>query len=178
MIIDPGCTLARPAGPGTCDWDGKPLQGRQRRWCSRACADAAFDNHSWTYAREAALRRDQRTCQRCGYHPPPEPRMSEFPARLYEDPVAAYWAVHNAWCRHVRPMEVNHKTPILGLHNQSGCHHHLDGLEVLCRPCHLDETARQRQERADTLAEVRRRSRGGDEDGARQLAFSLFEEAR
>lgn len=40
--------------------------------------------------------------------------------------------------------EVNHRTPILGLHAVGGCHHHSVGLEVLCHPCHLIVTAEQR----------------------------------
>lgn len=42
-----------------------------------------------------------------------------------------------------RRLEVNHIVPILGRHGQWGCHHHLAGIETLCRPCHVAETARQ-----------------------------------
>ena len=35
-------------------------------------------------------------------------------------------------------METHHKTPILGRHAQSGCHHHQDGLEALCGEHHLE----------------------------------------
>lgn len=42
-----------------------------------------------------------------------------------------------------RRLEVNHKVPILGRHAEYGCHHHPDGLETLCHPCHVAETARQ-----------------------------------
>jgi hypothetical protein len=182
MDIDPGCVLARPNGPGTCDWDGTPLTGRQRRWCSAACATAAFDNHSWTYAREAALRRDRHTCQRCGYQRPPQPNWRDFAdadqsaLTAHGGADAAYWDAYNTWRRNLRALEVNHKTPILGLHGHSGCHHHLDGLETLCdRPCHLEETNRQRRDRAATLREVRRRYLDGDETGSEQLALTLFE---
>lgn len=41
-------------------------------------------------------------------------------------------------------LEVNHKVPCLGAHKESSCAHHVDGLEVLCHPCHVRETARQR----------------------------------
>jgi hypothetical protein len=51
-------------------------------------------------------------------------------------------------------LEVNHKVPILGRHGQSGCHHHLDGVETLCRRCHLVETARQFGHRIAKPAEV------------------------
>ncbi len=34
--------------------------------------------------------------------------------------------------------ETHHKTPILGRHNETGCHHHQDGLEALCHEHHLE----------------------------------------
>jgi 5-methylcytosine-specific restriction endonuclease McrA len=43
-----------------------------------------------------------------------------------------------------RAEEVNHIEPILGKHSQSGCWHHLDNLESLCKPCHLETTQEQR----------------------------------
>jgi hypothetical protein len=43
-------------------------------------------------------------------------------------------------------VEVNHVDPILGKHGSWGCHHHQDGLEVLCKPCHLETTNAQRAE--------------------------------
>lgn len=42
-------------------------------------------------------------------------------------------------------LEVNHKTPRQGKGYGPGCHHHPDELETLCRPCHVDETTRQRR---------------------------------
>lgn len=42
-------------------------------------------------------------------------------------------------------LEVNHIQPCLGAHRENSCLHHLDGLETLCHPCHLEETARQRR---------------------------------
>lgn len=46
-----------------------------------------------------------------------------------------------------RPLhpEVNHITPILGRHAEWGCHHHIDGLETLCHPCHVATTNEQRR---------------------------------
>jgi len=42
-------------------------------------------------------------------------------------------------------LEVNHIEPRRGRGYHSGCHHHLENLETLCRPCHTDETNRQRR---------------------------------
>lgn len=47
-------------------------------------------------------------------------------------------------------LEVNHVVPCLGAHRENSCAHHLDGLIVLCHPCHVAETNRQR--RAGLLA--------------------------
>lgn len=58
-------------------------------------------------------------------------------------PWVAALALLDAEARRHR-LEVNHKHPVLGRHSQSGCHHHLDGLETLCHACHLDTTAAQR----------------------------------
>lgn len=50
-----------------------------------------------------------------------------------------------ARCRsYVEKVEVNHIVPCLGKHGVSGCHHHIDGLEALCIPCHREVTAEQR----------------------------------
>lgn len=100
-----------------CAWCGNPLTGRARRWCSSECGMAYADNHSWSCVRPAALKRDGHKCVRCG-------------ATSWSD--GTYTA-----------LEVNHKDPVLGKHARAGCWHHLDGVETLCRPCHLDETARQ-----------------------------------
>lgn len=82
-----------------------------------------MDNHVWTAARECAKRR-ARIRQQDG--PDGRPRYR-----------CAHCGV--ATC----DVEVNHKEPVLGKHGETGCWHHQDGLEVLCRRCHLAETARQ-----------------------------------
>jgi 5-methylcytosine-specific restriction endonuclease McrA len=106
-------------------------------------------NHVWAVAREAALARDDHTCQRCGHRNSPEPQPWEYRPDLWDAPEAAYERDHRAWAARWRDLEVNHKVPIMGAHGRAGCHHHLSGLETLCRdPCHLAETARQRRERA------------------------------
>lgn len=75
-----GCTLAYgPNSERRCEWDGRGLRGRQKRWCSRACADAAVANHCWTDARAAALKRDHSRCVVCG---------DPFTLQVHHDPVA------------------------------------------------------------------------------------------
>lgn len=60
------CPLAHGDDPGHCSWCGRELVGRQTRWCSPLCPDVFTRNHYWTDARRFVLRRDRRTCQRCG----------------------------------------------------------------------------------------------------------------
>ena len=48
-----------------CAWCGKPLTGRQRRWCADH-GDEWFCTHTWTEARETALKRDGYQCVICG----------------------------------------------------------------------------------------------------------------
>lgn len=63
------CALMDPASiadPMRCDWCGAALVGRQLRWCSRACSTSFWENHQWSMARTAAMRRDGSMCVRCG----------------------------------------------------------------------------------------------------------------
>jgi 5-methylcytosine-specific restriction endonuclease McrA len=45
-------------------------------------------------------------------------------------------------------MEVHHVEPRRGRGYAAGCHHHLDMLETLCRPCHVAMTNAQRRQHA------------------------------
>ena len=101
-------------------WDGslkncracnKALTGRQSRWCSDDCANVWGRNHWWTSARKAALKRDEHRCVRCG-------------------------STGTDYGIGERGLQVHHKTPVLGRHGETGCHHHVDGLETLCHRCH------------------------------------------
>jgi 5-methylcytosine-specific restriction endonuclease McrA len=50
---------------GVCDRCGMELTGRRTRWCSRTCHRLHVEQHRWTQARKAAVRRDRR-CVSCG----------------------------------------------------------------------------------------------------------------
>lgn len=63
------CAIAHGDERGRCSWCGGPLPARRRRWCSEDCAHAFADNHSWPAAREAALDRAGRRCERCDRRP-------------------------------------------------------------------------------------------------------------
>lgn len=100
----------------------------------------------------------------CGRHPRYAPDSWRAWCRengWYPDHVEALDAYRAFLRRRVRPyeeaaritidahrrsgLEVNHRVPCLGAHKAASCAHHLDGLETLCHPCHLAETARQRR---------------------------------
>ena len=69
-------------------------------------------NHYWGDARRRARERDKNRCKECGSTGLRGPKKE-------------------------RGLQVHHKTPVNGKHGMSGCHHHLDGLLTLCKPCHL-----------------------------------------
>lgn len=129
----PGCgscgACGGPMGPGSA----APRQNA--RWfCSRRCERWWRANHQWAVARAAALKRDRR-CRRCHRAPP----LNANAARRDHSGVPP-----------VR-LEVNHKSPLEGRADgyQTGCQHHLDGLEALCKGCHADVTAEQGAKRRE-----------------------------
>jgi len=44
-----------------------------------------------------------------------------------------------------RTIEVNHIVPCKGAHSKWSCSHHIDNLELLCKPCHKLKTDEQRK---------------------------------
>jgi 5-methylcytosine-specific restriction endonuclease McrA len=120
------CSLLHEEG---CEMCGADLTGRQRRFCSRQCARDFVANHRWTQARAKAKK--AQTYFMC--------------ARAIPTNEGFIGGDSDCLIFTTKP-EVNHIVPCKGKHGTWGCHHHQENLEVLCRPCHLKETARQRQE--------------------------------
>jgi len=124
---------------------GKPLTGRQTRWCSRKCTRVFLVNHQWTPAQLAALKRDGYTCRHCGFCPGKQPdRIGRM-----------------IWRRRHHGMEVNHIAPLNGRGYRIGCVHHQENLETLCHSCHLEVTMRQRaiqEKRRSRMVKPHRRS--------------------
>ena len=108
---------------GRCWRCGEALPKYRRKWCSEDCALLYARNHHWGYARIAAIKRDESTCQRCG--------TKVVDSHYHED--KSIWA------------EVNHIEPRNGMGYGPGCHNHQENLETLCHPCHLKITAEQRR---------------------------------
>ena len=127
MAVDPKrCLMMAGMAPFGCDWCGKQLTKRQKRWCSGICIAAYRRNHVWRYelpsgrivgSRYSALARDHHECVRCG-------------------------------CK--TDLEVNHIVPLGANKSRKGhrfaesCDHHQSNLETLCRKCHQETTNEQR----------------------------------
>jgi 5-methylcytosine-specific restriction endonuclease McrA len=68
---------------GLCSWCGSRLPRGRARWCSDDCSHAWAENHIWTTARKARLKRDAHRCSICGstdalhvhHDPPVNPRI-------------------------------------------------------------------------------------------------------
>lgn len=118
---------------GYCGWCSKKLTGRQKKWCSRHCNRMYVANHRWTQAKGEAKK--EVAWYLCA--------NAEIVASM--DGVRIESANPKCVGLTQKP-EVNHVTPIKGAHGTWGCHHHATGLQVLCRPCHLAATAKQREE--------------------------------
>lgn len=147
---------ARRAGQQrlTCAHCDRPLQGRQRKWCSTACSNVYAANHYWTTARHACLKRDGHRCRRCGAGWGRKVLLTGLMAVLL--PSAGLSAVDvEFWLWRCFPdetardqatsLEVNHIAPRRGKGYGSGCWNHLDNLETLCHQCHVDVTTAQRR---------------------------------
>jgi hypothetical protein len=86
------CPLAFGDNPeGLCGWDGKPMPKGRRRWCSEACSLAWGDQHYWTQARPAAVKRDGGRCVVCGRSPVDPVRQLHLLAAILR-PFDADWA--------------------------------------------------------------------------------------
>lgn len=123
QLTNPSCPMHTAVrGAGVCERCATKLKGRQERWCSEACSKWWYENHTWTGAKSVAKKRTLIKRERGGW--------TWYRCEHCEAPTTS--------------PEVNHKTPVLGAHGVNGCHHHNDGLEVLCHECHLKVTRAQR----------------------------------
>jgi hypothetical protein len=156
MVRIAACPLrpaGAPIGRGLCDWCGKALAGRQRRWCSEPCFETYWQNHGWTAAAEAAVRRDDHKCVWCGS---PDREVCRGVAHGWEEAeptevCRAQWLIvgeqrlRNLRVQHDRyarkePLEVDHIEPRWGQGYGDGCHNHLVNLRTLCHRCHVNRT--------------------------------------
>lgn len=164
------CPLWLGNPPETCRRCAKPLprrkDGKPREnavWCSRECSDEFWRQHNWQAARNAAVKRDGGMCVRRDQHEDPEAVKAEMADRVEEarDEPDLWGRDRDEWNRRRRErdaldreylerigalnLEVNHIEPRNGRGYAWGCHNHVDGLETMCRPHHVEETTRQRR---------------------------------
>ena len=141
------CGMARGT-QGRCYMCDGELPARRRRWCSDACSLAFEGNHYWNVARWVALKAADNRCVRCGS----DGRVAtgrcscyygKWPCARAGEPLHEYDEKRIHEQRFDRVLEVNHIVPRNGRGYTPGCHHHQANLEVLCRPCHVQETRRQ-----------------------------------
>jgi 5-methylcytosine-specific restriction endonuclease McrA len=128
--------------PGVCNRCGSRLSGRRTQWCSRECETEFRQNHDWNLARRAARKRDGNRCIRC--------KSDGIPMIFIGQPAGPPEVRPMGWnqgANRLLGLEVNHVTPRVGGGYGWGCHHHLDGLETLCVPCHRVETNKQAAQR-------------------------------
>ena len=148
--------------------------GRRSTWCSDACAQTWWENHSWQTASVAVLRRDGYRCQMCGRmrgdaidpghcREDKQPWPCAYIRRRPDD--APIWPHVRTGEMLVR-LEVNHKVPRNGQGYHHGCHHHQADLETLCHGCHVEVTTAQGRARREAGRERERKDAG-------QLALSL-----
>lgn len=155
--LDDDCDAVPYVGiPGLCNHCGTKLTGRRTQWCSDECSDAVTREHNWTWARNAARKRDGHRCVRCRQTPRVRRRVDRISTSRWDiwrlrrlgievvDPTPGQLIDVYKWIVH---LEVNHIVPREGRGYGWGCHHHLSNLETLCHPCHVAETTRQGTER-------------------------------
>jgi hypothetical protein len=113
--------------------NGELPSPRHQRWCSRECSDAFWRNHLWAMARGAALMRDNHRCVRC--------KRTEGEGHYGRRGLPLRIQVHHITPLHtIRHTVETHwwKVGERVRHSDSGCWHHLDGLEVLCDDHHIE----------------------------------------
>lgn len=152
--------------PGRCQYCGDILPKYRRRWCDDECSLLVATNHVWTLAKRAVYLRDASKCQMCGCHVwnsvdiykhPERPRQQHISflgdPEGYRRSHAEYAAAIEQWQLSMKPFmaEVNHIVPRNGGGYNSGCHNHLDNLQLLCHRCHVGVTKQQRADRKSVL---------------------------
>jgi 5-methylcytosine-specific restriction endonuclease McrA len=108
--------LEQKAEPGHCIVCGKKLPKYKRKYCSDACRyELLAEIKSWPIIRREALKRDNYTCQDCGYKAP-----------------------SIGWLQSTTGLEVHHIIPI----HAGGDEFDLKNLITLCHDCHVQRHKR------------------------------------
>lgn len=155
-----------------CRWCGAAVPKGRRRWCGQACVNEYMVRARPGHAAQQLLLRDRGICGRCGTDCARLERIMDVVSRgcgyglwpagyrltlqcdcpdrlIVREVLAALGFGRSRLPR--RLWDVHHRVAVRDGGGQCG----LDGLETLCRACHLNETRRQR-----AVWSERRSSRG------------------
>jgi len=151
-----------------CRWCGtEDLPATRRSWCSQACVDEYNVRRSGSEARRLVRERDHGVCAECGLDCAVLARilrraataMKRYHRALLLDSGISAWSpsghIYSALGLSQRGFlpeqslwEADHIVPVVEGGGACG----LDGYRTLCRPCHLEATARLRRRMADRAA--------------------------
>ncbi len=153
-----------PHGRRICRGCDREVPAGRRTWCSLECAQRAMvrAGDPGTVARLLFVR-DKGICALCGADADLAQRVI---ARLYrerwsaQDADAAARLIQRQWGRrdNARLWEADHTVPVVEGGGLCG----LDGYRTLCRPCHVDETAKLATRRAEARNPQRRLPLAGE----------------
>lgn len=142
-----------------CAFCGKRLSGRQRRWCSSACANAAWEQCSPAYAAQQCEKRANGICHDCGintreldralwdmkgwhFKDPAEALMRAVLGNILAIMWRAGWNCHGGRFPHWDALGHAHHL----VHHAEGGPLHPDNLIWLCVPCHKRRHGHKSQE--------------------------------
>ena len=109
-------------GRKTCRWCHGQTEAPRRCWCSEECVEKYQRVWTWGAMRGLILRRDKKTCQRCGTTTPPSPPSNP-----------------RAWSSRSDPWDVDHIIRVV-----DGGTDDPENLRLLCIPCHKEAGYEQR----------------------------------
>ena len=151
------------APEGICRWCGKPVEGRRKTWCSKACVDEYMTLKIPAKFRSAVFERAEGRCEICRLDVAElEARLQLARGRGWEDWLRE-WAMFFAarfGPKVIGLWEVDHVVPLV----EGGAHHPTNAM-LVCVPCHKTKTrleATKRAESRQSLDTRRRRSAPSD----------------
>lgn len=147
-------------GKRLCRVCGGAIPKGRRTSCSKACGDELSRAAYWDVMRRAVWKRDGGVCQRCGWDMATlqralwrfirptwmESRETVKPRVLHVIEFLRQITGHNRslWYNGIK-WECDHRVPL-----HEGGAHAMENLRVLCRPCHVAETAALRKRMSES----------------------------